>query len=149
MSNCCSMCSMCSLWQRVTQHYTAPVATMRTGKEHPSLLRHSRDTVRCRHADGLWISLCAQQEYDDAEEEGLPAAERLARQRRGLNKRLGLGGQMDALLDTADLVKDEDLVGSGGGGGGASKPIKNPKQHAPSELLSETAAPEPADAAGA
>ena len=57
---------------------------------------------------------------------------------------------MDALLDTADLVKDEDLVGSGGGGrGGPSKPSKNPKQHAPGELLSEAAAPEAADMAGA
>jgi len=53
------------------------------------------------------------QEFDGAGEEGLPAAERLARQRRGLNKRLGLGGPMDALLDTADLVHDEDLVGVG------------------------------------
>lgn len=94
-------------------------------------------------------TLLAQQEYDDAEEEGLPAAERLARQRRGLHKRLGLGGQMDALLDTADLVKDEDLVGNGGGGGGPRKPAKNPKQHAPSEPLSEAAAPAPADVAGA
>ena len=60
---------------------------------------------------------------------------------------------MDALLDTADLVKDEDLVGSGGGsggggGGGPRKPAKNPKQHAPRELVSETAVPEPADSAG-
>ena len=91
----------------------------------------------------------AQQEYDDAEGEGLPAAERLARQRRGLNRRLGLGGQMDALLDTADLVKDEDLVDNGGVGGGSRRPAGNPKQRAPGELLSETAALEPADMAGA
>jgi len=45
------------------------------------------------------------QEFDGAGEEGLPAVERLARQRRGLNKRLGLGGPMDALLDTADRVR--------------------------------------------
>ena len=59
---------------------------------------------------------------------------------------------MDALLDTADLVKDEDLVGGGGGGRGGSgpgNPAKNPKQHALSKRLSEAATLEPADAAGA
>ena len=59
---------------------------------------------------------------------------------------------MDALLDTADLVKDEDLVGGGGGGGGGGgpgNPAKNPKQHALSKRLSEAATLEPADAAGA
>jgi len=65
------------------------------------------------------------QEFDGAGEEGLPAVERLARQRRGLNKRLGLGGPMDALLDTADLVHDEDLVGSGLGRG-ASVRVRGP-----------------------
>ena len=65
------------------------------------------------------------QEFDGAGEEGLPAVERLARQRRGLNKRLGLGGPMDALLDTADLVHDEDLVGSGLGRG-ASARVRGP-----------------------
>ena len=62
---------------------------------------------------------------------------------------------MDALLDTADLVKDEDLVGNGDGGERPINPAKNPtrgrsaKQRTPGELQSETGATEPADAAGA
>lgn len=61
-------------------------------------------------------------------------AERLKQQRRRLHKRLGLDGQMQALLDTKELVKDEDLVASGGGGGGPAQP-RDTKQAA--ELLGE------------
>lgn len=95
------------------------------------------------------MSACHGQEYDAAEEEGLSAAERLARQRRGLNKRLGLGSQMDALLDTADLVKDEDLVGNGGSGGNI-KPSGGTSEHkAPGDLLSEMSAVKSVGTAGA
>lgn len=94
-----------------------------------------------------------EQEYEVAEEEGLSAAERLARQRRSLNKRMGLGGQMDTLLDTSNLVKDEDLLGRCGGSKQAAPPGKadgsGAKQKAPSELLSEMSAAGPADMAGA
>ena len=95
------------------------------------------------------VSTCHGQEYDAAEEEGLSAAERLARQRRGLNKRLGLGSQMDALLDTADLVKDEDLVGDGGSGGNIKVSGGALEQKAPGDLLSEMSAAESVEMAGA
>ena len=43
-------------------------------------------------------------------EEGLTGQERLARQRKEMKAKLGLGGPAD-IFDTKDLVKDEDLVG--------------------------------------
>lgn len=46
--------------------------------------------------------------------EGATAAERLAKQRRSLRKRLGMGGKMDELLDTNELIQDEDLLAEGG-----------------------------------
>ena len=95
------------------------------------------------------MSTCHGQEYDAAEEEGLSAAERLARQRRGLNKRLGLGSQMDALLDTADLVKDEDLVGNGGSGGNINVSGGASQQKAAGDLLSDMSAAESVEMAGA
>ncbi|KAK9823112.1 hypothetical protein WJX72_000353 [[Myrmecia] bisecta] len=58
---------------------------------------------------GTALLASAGQEFDEAEE-AATAQERLVMQRRNLKKRLGLGGQMDALLDTADLVNDEDLL---------------------------------------
>ena len=42
--------------------------------------------------------------------EGATPAERLARQRRSLRKRLGMGGKMDEFVDTNDLIQDEDLL---------------------------------------
>lgn len=42
-------------------------------------------------------------------EEGLTGQERLARQRKEMKAKLGLGGPGD-IFDTKDLVKDEDLV---------------------------------------
>ena len=48
------------------------------------------------------------QEYEVAEE-GLTGQERLARQRKEMKAKLGLGGPGD-IFDTKDLVKDEDLV---------------------------------------
>ena len=42
-------------------------------------------------------------------EEGLTGQERLARQRKEMKAKLGLGGPGD-IFDTDDLVKDEDLV---------------------------------------
>ena len=42
--------------------------------------------------------------------EGATAAERLAKQRRSLRKRLGMGGKMDELMDTNELIQDEDLL---------------------------------------
>lgn len=52
------------------------------------------------------------QEYDTEDAAANPA-ERLAQQRRRLHKRLGLDGQMESLLDTKELFKDEDLVDKG------------------------------------
>eukprot|EP00884_Botryococcus_braunii_P013722 jgi/Botrbrau1/22350/Bobra.0002s0028.1 len=43
-------------------------------------------------------------------DEGLTKAERLAKQRANLKKRLGLAKGMEGLIDTADLVKDDDLL---------------------------------------
>lgn len=50
----------------------------------------------------------ASQEYDLGED-----AMDVAKQRKRLRKRLGLDGQMEDLVDTRDLVKDEDLVAAG------------------------------------
>ncbi len=51
------------------------------------------------------------QEYElPAGEAGLSRAERVRRQRGALKQRLGLGGPMDALMDTEALFKDEDLL---------------------------------------
>ena len=54
------------------------------------------------------------QEYDeDAADAALPPSQRLAKQRKSLKRRLGLEAGMDQLMDTDDLIKDEDLVASG------------------------------------
>ncbi len=42
--------------------------------------------------------------------EGATPAERLAKQRRSLRKRLGMGGRLDELMETDKLIKDEDLL---------------------------------------
>ena len=42
--------------------------------------------------------------------EGASPAERLAKQRRSLRKRLGMGGKLDELMETDNLIKDEDLL---------------------------------------
>ena len=42
--------------------------------------------------------------------EGATPAERLAKQRRSLRKRLGMGGKLDELMETDKLIKDEDLL---------------------------------------
>eukprot|EP00873_Tetraselmis_striata_P035112 jgi/Tetstr1/455376/TSEL_042208.t1 len=54
------------------------------------------------------------QEFDAWQEELARAtpAERLARQRKNLKSRLGLGAGSDSFMDTADLVADEDLMAS-------------------------------------
>lgn len=52
------------------------------------------------------------QEYDVAGE-GQSQQERLARQRKNLKAKLGLGGPVE-LMDTSDLVKDEDLMADAG-----------------------------------
>ena len=62
-------------------------------------------------------------------------AERIKQQRRQLHKRLGLDGQMKTLLDTEDLVKDEDLVSSGGRGGAG--PVQQPATRQAAELLGD------------
>ena len=51
------------------------------------------------------------QEYDGREEDAeLSPAQRLAKQRRSLKRKLGLDqAGMDQLVDTDDLIKDEDL----------------------------------------
>lgn len=43
------------------------------------------------------------------ESPNISRSERLAKQRKHLKSRLGLGGPVD-ILDSADLIKDEDLV---------------------------------------
>ena len=55
------------------------------------------------------------QEYDGREEDAeLSPAQRLAKQRRSLKRKLGLDqAGMDQLVDTDDLIKDEDLVNTG------------------------------------
>ena len=54
--------------------------------------------------------------------EGATAAERLAKQRRSLRKRLGMGGKLDELMETDNLIKDEDLlVGDGPAAGKQGK----------------------------
>lgn len=55
-----------------------------------------------------------QQEYDLADDPKLSHSERLAKQRKNFKSKLGLGGPVDQLMDTADLVKDEDLVSDAG-----------------------------------
>jgi hypothetical protein len=55
---------------------------------------------------------CKAQEYEDdgiADAE-LSPEERLAAQRRNLKRKLGLDGDMEKIMDTDDLIKDEDLV---------------------------------------
>lgn len=54
--------------------------------------------------------LCGNAQEFDVVVEGATPAERLAKQRRSLRKRLGMGGKMDELMDTSDLIQDEDLL---------------------------------------
>lgn len=54
------------------------------------------------------------QEYDVADDPKLSHSERLAKQRKNIKSRLGLGGPVDQLMDTADLIKDEDLMSASG-----------------------------------
>ena len=75
-----------------------------------------------------------EQEYD-LEDASADPAECIKQQRRQLHKRLGLEGQMKTLLDTEELVKDEDLVSSGGGGGRGSVQQQHTQQAA--ELLGD------------
>ena len=74
------------------------------------------------------------QEYD-TEDASADPAERIRQQRRQLHKRLGLDGQMKTLLDTEDLVKDEDLVSVGGRGG--TGPVQQPATRQAAELLGD------------
>lgn len=56
------------------------------------------------------------QEYDWTEEDiNLSQSQRLAKQRKDLKLRLGLGGPVEQLMDTQDLIKDEDLVAAAPG----------------------------------
>ena len=58
---------------------------------------------------------CRRQEFD----EGLEGGRDLAKQRQNLKKRLGLGGPMDALVDTAGgWVRGHTVVRVGGAGRG-------------------------------
>ncbi|KAK9916950.1 hypothetical protein WJX75_009151 [Coccomyxa subellipsoidea] len=54
------------------------------------------------------------QEYDVADDPTLSHSDRLAKQRKNIKTRLGLGGPVDQLMDTVDLIKDEDLVSASG-----------------------------------
>jgi hypothetical protein len=54
------------------------------------------------------------QEYDVADDPRLSDSDRLAKQRKNIKTRLGLGGPVDQLMDTVDLIKDEDLVSASG-----------------------------------
>lgn len=74
------------------------------------------------------------QEYD-TEDASADPAERIKQQRRQLHKRLGLDGQMKTLLDTEDLVKDEDLVSIGGRGGTGR--VQQPATRQAAELLGD------------
>ena len=62
----------------------------------------------------MLLPRCAQ-EYDGREEDlKLSPAERLAKQRKNLKSKLGLDqAGMGQLVDTDDLIKDEDLVATG------------------------------------
>lgn len=68
-----------------------------------------------------------------ADDPRLSQSERLAKQRKNLKSRLGLGGPVDQLMDTAELIKDEDLVS---GSGPATASGKDQQKDA-SALLSE------------
>ena len=76
----------------------------------------------------------AAQEYDGREEDAeLSPAQRLAKQRRSLKRKLGLDqAGMDQLVDTDDLIKDEDLVTAGS----AKSPVQTGQKDAAS-LISD------------
>lgn len=60
-------------------------------------------------------------------------------------RRLGLGKAMESLIDTADLVKDEDLLGQGDGPSSSAPPpefLKDPAQLV-EEMTGVFAAPSP------
>lgn len=58
----------------------------------------------------MWSHVEGNAQEFDVVVEGATPAERLAKQRRSLRKRLGMGGKMDELIDTSDLIEDEDLL---------------------------------------
>ena len=67
----------------------------------------TRDLMTCRlHRS----SVCVPWQEFDVAVEGATPAERLAKQRRSLRKRLGMGGKIDELMETDSLIKDEDLL---------------------------------------
>lgn len=86
------------------------------------------------------------QEYDLGDT-NLPMAERVAKQREQIKKRLGLGKGLDDVLDTEELVNEEDITaalqepspGKGGRRGRANQQGKGgaatPEKQAASELL--------------
>lgn len=73
------------------------------------------------------------QEFDVAENPKLSQSERLSRQRKNLKSRLGLGGPVDQLMDTAELIKDEDLISKAS----PAAPSGKDQQKDASALLSE------------
>ncbi|BDA40363.1 TATA-binding protein-associated factor 172 [Coccomyxa sp. Obi] len=72
-------------------------------------------------------------EFDVSDDPKLSQSERLAKQRKNLKSRLGLGGPVDQLMDTAELIKDEDLVL----GPGPAAPSGKDQQKDASALISE------------
>ena len=77
--------------------------------------------------------LCVVQEFDTIDDPKLSQSERLAKQRKNLKSRLGLGGPVDQLMDTVELIKDEDLVS----GPGLVTPSSKIEQKDASALISE------------
>jgi hypothetical protein len=100
---------------------------------------HTTQMTVQQHIIRVIVCLCkagspaVNQEYD-LEDASADPAERIKQQRRQLHKRLGLDGQMKTLLDTEDLVKDEDLVSRGGGGG---RPVQQRGTQQAAELLGD------------
>ena len=62
------------------------------------------------HNPEMWPHFEGNAQEFDVVVEGATPAERLAKQRRSLRKRLGMGGKMDELIDTSDLIEDDDLL---------------------------------------
>lgn len=73
-------------------------------------------------------------------EQGLSRAERLARQRKNLKSKLGLGGPIE-LMDTSELVKDEDLELDPAAGAAGGKQRADKGQKGAADLLSEMTGP--------
>ena len=66
----------------------------------------------------------------------LPPSQRLAKQRKSLKRRLGLEAGVDQLMDTDDLIKDEDLVATGSCKGQPGQPGQ-PGQKDAASLISD------------